>query len=257
MCDADTACRFADDDPCSYSCVARDECDGNVVTAALIGEDKIYCNCVDHHDPPRFGMYWSCDNTPVNGTQHQSGFARVPDILREDVSDDRQIAILSMELENDLEAILAENNELELFSTSSCTGVQSIGADGLAYVEFADLFNHAECKPDCEVIERNGTLIETCRSIVGYDDLFHTFPNGPRVRLQTGDWWDFTCTRNISDYVTDVGGVESERNPVVEYGEVDYGFSLNLLCRDPSDPECNQECFYFCLICFFSKTNGI
>ena len=107
LCDADSACRAADSDPCSYSCVARDECDGDVVTAALIGEDKIYCNCVDHADPRRFGMYWSCDNTPVNGTQHQHGFARVPDILREE-NDQRQITILSMELEDDLEVIVPE-----------------------------------------------------------------------------------------------------------------------------------------------------
>ena len=89
-----------------------------------------------------------------------------------------------MELEEDhLEAILAGNTELDMFNSSTCTGVKSIGADGLAYVEFTDLFNHNECQPDCQVIERNGTLIEACRSIVGYDDLFHAFPNGRRVRL--------------------------------------------------------------------------
>ena len=183
----------------------------------------------------------------VNGTQHQHGFARVPDILREE-NDQRQITILSMELENDLEVIVAENYKLDVFGTSPCTGVTNTGADGLAYVEFSNLFNHDECQPDCEVNERNGTLIETCRTIVGYDDLFHTFPNGRRVRLQAGDWWDFTCTRKLSDNVTDIGGVVEEEDTDGDgtrgggSGQVDNEFSLELMCCDPSDPECNQEC---------------
>jgi len=242
LCDGDSACRAADDDPCSYSCVAKDECDGAIISASLIGDDKIYCNCVAHDDPPRFGMYWSCDNTPVGDTQHQFGFARVPDILREQ-NDERQISILSMELERDLQEIVAENLKLEMFGISPCTGVAAEGADGLGYVEFANLFNHAECAPDCEVDERNGTLVETCRTIVGYDDLFHTLPSGPRVRLQAGDWWDFTCTRKLTGEVGDEGGVEQDdsnddSNDII--GESSNEFSLELMCCDPSDPECNQ-----------------
>ena len=58
-------------------------------------------------------MYWSCDNRPVNGTQHQFGFARVPGIHREDENDTRQVAILPMSKETDLTVIIASEGKLE------------------------------------------------------------------------------------------------------------------------------------------------
>ena len=92
----------------------------------LVGTDKIYCNCVEHGDPARFDFYFSCDNTPVNGTHHQHGFARVPDVLREKEYDHRQITILSEELTvEDLKDKVAKNIKLDLFGKSACTGSTS------------------------------------------------------------------------------------------------------------------------------------
>ena len=42
LCDADSACRAADSDPCSYSCVARDEYVGERLTLAeQLGVDEM------------------------------------------------------------------------------------------------------------------------------------------------------------------------------------------------------------------------
>ena len=231
----------------------KNECEGDYYTAMLAGTDKIICNCIEHGDPPRFDFYFSCDNTPVNGTQHQHGFARVPDVLRENENDDRLITILSENLTaEDLKNKVAQNNKIDLFGKSPCTGSTSIGADELSFVEFADLFNHDECKPICEESERDGIRIETCRTIVGYDDLYHTFPlghpnAGMNVRLQGGDWWEFTCTRQMTDNVVDNGGVDSEEyvtdNPIDRTSEWENKFSMELQCCDPADPECTEDRF--------------
>ena len=217
----------------------KPECDGELYTAMLVGTDKIYCNCVEHGDPAH--------NTPVNGTHHQHGFARVPDVLREKEYDHRQITILSEELTvEDLKIKVAQNKKLDLFGKSPCTGSTSIGADELSFVEFADLFNHDECKPICEESERDGTRIETCRAIVGYDDLYHTLPSGINIRKEVSDWWEFTCTRQMTDNVDDTGGVDSVEfvtdNPIDLTGERYNNFTMELQCCDPADPDCTK-CF--------------
>ena len=113
-----------------------------------------------------------------------------------------------------------------------------IGADELSYVEFADLFNNNECKPKCEESVLNGTRIETCQTIVGYDDLYHTLPSGIRVRMQVGDWWEFTCTRQMTDNVVDIAGVDSveyvTENPSDLTREWYNNFTMELQCCDPS-----------------------
>ena len=122
------------------------------------------------------------------------------------------------------------NNKLDLFGKSPCSGSTSIGADDLSFVEFADLFNHDECKPI---------------------PLGH--PNaGMNVRLQGGDWWEFTCTRQMTDNVVDNGGVDSGEyvtdNPIDRTSEWENKFSMELQCCDPADPECTEDRF----LTFFS-----
>ena len=85
-------------------------------------------------------MYWSCDNRPVNGTQHQFGFARVPGIHREDENDTRQVAILPMTKETDLAAIIASEGKLELFADSPCVGTSDFSPDGLEFIEFRYIY---------------------------------------------------------------------------------------------------------------------
>ena len=79
FCDMETqACKQAEDDKCSYSCISKDQCEGKIETIKF-GDDFLdgyVCNCVDQ-DPKRFEFVWSCDNTPIVGnsseTQHQYG----------------------------------------------------------------------------------------------------------------------------------------------------------------------------------------
>ena len=61
FCDSETACRAAEEDPCSYSCIDRNNCHDCLQEYKI--DDKLYCDCSRKCDPPRFGMYWSCDNT--------------------------------------------------------------------------------------------------------------------------------------------------------------------------------------------------
>ena len=95
----------------------------------------------------------------------------------------------------------------------------------------------------------NGTITEVCRTIIGFDDLFHTIPGTEtRVRLQAGQYWDFSCSRKLSDTVGDDGSVQDGNygneggsgDDNVQIGTVNSNFKVELMCCDPADPECNQ-----------------
>ena len=78
--------------------------------------------------------------------------------------------------------------------------------------------------------------------IVGYNDLFHTIGrSGQRVRLQTGEYWDFTCTRKLTGTGGDGGKVdETTDKPGAETGFVETDFNVDIMCCDPEDESCEQ-----------------
>ena len=113
----------------------------------------------------------------------------------------------------------------------------------------SNLFNHDECQANCFIESNNGTISEICRTIIGFDDLFHSIPGTEqRVRLQAGQYWDFSCSRKLSDSVGDDGSVQDGNygngdgsgDDNVLVGSVNSNFKVELMCCDPSDPDCNQ-----------------
>ena len=78
--------------------------------------------------------------------------------------------------------------------------------------------------------------------IVGYNDLFHTIGrSGQRVRLQTGEYWDFTCTRKLTGEDNVVGGVDSTtEEPDKEEQVIETNFNVDIMCCDPADDTCTQ-----------------
>ena len=78
--------------------------------------------------------------------------------------------------------------------------------------------------------------------IVGYNDLFHTIGrSGQRVRLQTGEYWDFTCTRKLTGTVDDNGIVDGTTDkPEAENQLVETDFNVDIMCRDPADESREQ-----------------
>ena len=113
----------------------------------------------------------------------------------------------------------------------------------------SDLFNHdnKNCKPACiDVREGEYDLIEKCRIVVGYDDLFHSI-GSTKVTLQKGRFWDFTCSRRLNGEASADGAINGYRpdeNP--EEKKVETDFSLDLTCCDPDDQNC-KEVSLFCL----------
>ena len=78
--------------------------------------------------------------------------------------------------------------------------------------------------------------------IVGYNDLFHTIGrSGQRVRLQTGEYWDFTCTRKLTGTDDDNGIVDGTTDkPEAENQLVETDFNVDIMCCDPADESCEQ-----------------
>ena len=78
--------------------------------------------------------------------------------------------------------------------------------------------------------------------IVGYNDLFHTIGrSGQRVRLQTGEYWDFTCTRKLTGNVDHKGAVNSTTDEPEGFGQlVETDFNVDIMCCDPADTSCEQ-----------------
>ena len=113
----------------------------------------------------------------------------------------------------------------------------------------SDLFNHdnKNCQPACKTVQEGEyDLIEQCRIVVGYDDLFHSI-GSTKVTLQKGRFWDFTCSRKLNGEAGDDGAVIGERendNPKNETVETD--FSVDLTCCDPADNSC-KEVSFFCI----------
>ena len=60
-CGADSACQASETDECSFQCIEKPSCEG-CLYEYMIG-DELYCDCNKKCDPPRFDMFWSCDNT--------------------------------------------------------------------------------------------------------------------------------------------------------------------------------------------------
>ena len=60
-CGADSACQASEIDECSFQCIEKPSCEG-CLYEYMIG-DQLYCDCNKKCDPPRFDMFWSCDNT--------------------------------------------------------------------------------------------------------------------------------------------------------------------------------------------------
>ena len=112
----------------------------------------------------------------------------------------------------------------------------------------SDLFNNDDktCQPACKTVEEGEyDLIEKCRIVVGYDDLFHSI-GSTKVTLQKGRFWDFTCSRKLNGEAGDDGAIIGERendNPKNETVETD--FSLDLTCCDPADETCKEVDFLF------------
>ena len=88
-------------------------------------------------------------------------------------------------------------------------------------------------------------MYEECRIIVGYNDLFHTLGgSGQRVRLQTGEYWDFTCSRKLTGDANDNGVVNETSNEPDDYRKVvETDFNVDIMCCDPADDSCKQVCF--------------
>ena len=59
ICDEDSTCQASASDPCSFQCIKKVNCQQQVVEYCFDG--ACYCDCTT--DVPRFGSYWSCDNT--------------------------------------------------------------------------------------------------------------------------------------------------------------------------------------------------
>ena len=132
LCGADSACQASATDPCSFSCIKKPDCP-DCLYEYMIG-DKLYCDCNRKCDPPRYDMYWSCDNTEVNGTSHQHGFARVPAIQRDSANDLRKITLMpdmdvddSKWFESDYSKMIRQDGKMEVFGNDDCTGTVTDG----------------------------------------------------------------------------------------------------------------------------------
>ena len=78
--------------------------------------------------------------------------------------------------------------------------------------------------------------------IVGYNDLNHILPNNKTVRLQLGQYWDFTCKRQLTGEASGDGVVGAfTEEPVTRIGEVETYFNMDIMCCDPEENDtCKQ-----------------
>ena len=116
------------------------------------------------------------------------------------------------------------------------------------FIQFysSNLFNNPErnCQPACKM-EQNDS-VESCRIIVGYDDLIVKAFGDKSVLLQKGRFWDFTCSRKLTGEASGNGAVVANTvNDGPEVGNLTTEFSLDITCCDPDDKTCKQVSFTF------------
>ena len=94
-------------------------------------------------------------------------------------------------------------------------------------------------------MEQNDS-VESCRIIVGYDDLIVKAFGDKSVLLQKGRFWDFTCSRKLTGEASGNGAVVANTvNDGPEVGNLTTEFSLDITCCDPDDKTCKQVGFTF------------
>ena len=79
--------------------------------------------------------------------------------------------------------------------------------------------------------------------IVGYNDLYHLIPQiDKEIRLQIGEYWDFTCKRKLTGEASGDGAIDgSTEAPVTEQGHINTEFYMDIMCCDPEENDtCKQ-----------------
>ena len=62
------------------------------------------------------------------------------------------------------------------------------------------------------------------------------------AKLQSGQFWELSCSTKLEDVVSDVGAVQDNDKKIntnTTIGE-DINFSLNIMCCDPKDDACEN-----------------
>ena len=81
--------------------------------------------------------------------------------------------------------------------------------------------------------------------MIGYDDLLFTIPGTTHtVKLQSGEFWQLSCSTKLEGEVDDIGSViaaEGDNNTTVVAEGQPIDFSLDIMCCDQAEANCDQE----------------
>ena len=107
---------------------------------------------------------------------------------------------------------------------------------------FRNIFNHPECAAQCEYVEQNGTWSQVCTTLIGYDDLLYKLDENRTALLQSGEFWELSCSTKLTGEISAEAVVQDDGDQqtikVVNGAEID--FSLNLMCCESDETDCKK-----------------
>ena len=62
------------------------------------------------------------------------------------------------------------------------------------------------------------------------------------VKLQSGQFWNLTCKTKLIGTVTDIAAIVDKIENTTDNGEATIDFYLDIMCCDPNETNCKQDC---------------